>query len=124
MSERQRGRDPNRRASPAEYRQAIRFPDESASNTAYEQTRQIIFEEDCDLSLYRAALLPDIVWHILVLGQTPKEQVRERINTSLAGGEAVELPEEVWQAFNQRRLEQSSKGTWVERRHLGGRKLR
>ncbi|MBK9944501.1 MAG: hypothetical protein IPP13_23135 [Kouleothrix sp.] len=86
--------------------------------------RQVIFDEGCDLSLYRAALLPDVIWHVLVLGHPPEEQIRERINTSLAAGEAVELPEEVWQVFRLRRLEQISREPWTEHRHLGGRKLR
>lgn len=124
MPERQRGRDPNRRASLPEYRQAVRFPDEPTSNTAYEQTRRIIFDEECDLSLYRTALLPDVIWHVLLLGKTPEEGIQARISSAMAAGEAVELPEEVWRIFHLRRLEQSGKGPWTEHRHLGGRKLR
>jgi hypothetical protein len=120
MPERQRGRDPNRRPDIGlpDYRRAARFPDDPTSNTAYEQTRDIIREEPCDLSLYRTALLPDVIWHVLVLGSTPAEVVRERIDQALLRGEAVELPEDVWRTFNQRRLEQSGKGPWVERRTL------
>jgi hypothetical protein len=88
------------------------------SNHAYEQAREVIHVEPCDLSLYRTILLPDQLWHVLVLGGILQETVRERISTALKGGEAVELPEEVWRAFNQRRLEQAGRGPWVERRTL------
>lgn len=130
MGERQRGRDPNRNQRREQevplpdYRHAVRFPNETTSHTAYEQTRQIIYEEPCDVSLYRTALLPAMTWHVLVLGNIPEERVQTRIYTALAGGEAVELPKAIWQAFNQRRLEQSGKAPWVEHRHGGGRKLR
>lgn len=122
MSERHRGRDPDRpkeqREQLPEYRKAARFPDEPTSNTSYETTRDIIHTEQCDLSLYRTALLPAMDWYVLVLGQQPLEPLRERIDQALASGEAVELPEDVWAAFNARRLEQSGKGPWVERRYL------
>src|SRR5215211_2338285 len=119
MPEGTRGRDPNRRQQAAplpEYRRAARFPDEPTSNHAYEQAREVIRVEPCDLSLYRTILLPDQLWHVIVLGGMPQEVVRERITTALERGEAVELPEDVWRAFNQRRLEQSGQGPWVERR--------
>ena len=119
MPERPRGRDP---VPLPDYRHAVRFPDEPTSNTAYEQTRDVMKEEACDISLYRTVLLPSQDWHLLVLGSIPEEPVQERIYKALEGGEAVELPKEVWQAFNQRRLEQTGKGTWTERRY--GRRLR
>lgn len=122
MSERPRGRDPNRRKEKREqlpeYRKAALFPDEPTSNTAYETTRDIILTEPCDLSLYRTALLPTMDWYVLVLGQQPPEPLKERIDQALGNGEAVELPEDVWKAFNQRRLEQSGTGRWLERRYL------
>jgi len=99
-----------------EYYQAAKFPDEPTSNTAYEEARQALKETPCDLSTYRTILLPTHEWHLLVLGQTPDEALRERINHALLKGEVVELPEEVWRAFNQRRIEQSAQGPWVERR--------
>jgi hypothetical protein len=123
MPERPRGRDPNRRYEKREvpfleYRQAVRFPDEPTSNIAYETTRDIIHTEPCDLSLYRTALMPAMDWYVLVLGQQPPEPLRERIDQAMSTGVAVELPEDVWRAFNARRLEQSGNGPWVERRYL------
>jgi hypothetical protein len=122
MPERPRGLEPNRhqenREQLPDYRKVARFPDEPTSNTAYEQTRDIIHEAPYDLSLYRTVLMPNVRWHVLVLGQTPDETVRGHIDQALMSGEAVELPEEVWRAFNLRRLEQSGKGSWVEKRHL------
>jgi hypothetical protein len=119
-----RGRDPNPQIPLLEYRYAVRFPDEPTSNKAYEATRRVLYEEPCDLSVYRTALLPNITWHILVLGRVPEDRVKERIYASLDGGEAVELPEEVWRAFNQRRLDSAGIQPWTERRHFGGRRLR
>ena len=131
MPERPQGRDPNKHhghrektTPPPEYHLAARFPDEPTSNTAYEATRQVLYDNPCDLSTYRTMLLPIQDWYVLVLGAMPDEQLRERIDQALQRGEAVELPEEVWRAFNQRRLEQSSKGLWTEKRHFGGRRLR
>ena len=105
------------------YRHAVRFSDERSSNTGYEKTRDIIREEPCDLSLYRTALLPAVAWYVLILGSIPEEALQERIYEALEGGEAVALSEEVWTMFNQRRLEQSGKGPWVERR-MGRRRTR
>lgn len=115
MSERPLGRNPT---PLPEYRHAVRFPDEPSSNTAYEQTRDIIRDTPADLSLYRTLLLPSEDWHVLVLGSIPEEPVQERIYKALEGGEAVELPREVWTLFNQRRLEQIGKGPWAERRYV------
>ncbi len=122
MAERPPGKDPDRRkekqAQLPEYCIAARFPDEPTSNTAYETARDLIHTEPCEISLYRTALMPAMDWYILVLGQQPPEPLRERIDYALASGEAVELPEDVWAAFNARRLEQSGEGPWVERRYL------
>jgi hypothetical protein len=126
MPERQRGRDPNRHQQPPElpgYYKAARYPDEPTSNTAYEEARQAIADIECDLSVYRTLLLPDQLWHLLVIGETPVEELRSRIDQALLRGVAVELPKEVWTAFNLRRLEQRQQGTWVERR-VSGRRLR
>src|SRR5690349_20979302 len=111
MPEKQRGPVPL-----PDYRHAVRYPDESTSNTAYEKTRDLIRAEPCDLSLYRTALLPAITCYGLMLGQVRMEDLQERIYEALEGGEAVELPEEIWRRFSQRRLEQARKGPWVERR--------
>jgi hypothetical protein len=123
MPERQRGRDPDKqprkeqRLLLPEYYQAARFPDEPTSNTAYEETRQALYETPCDLSTYRTILLPHTSWHVIVLGGMPDEVLRERIDRALLHGEVVELPEDVWAMFNLRRLEQSTKGKpWIERR--------
>src|SRR5215213_2678700 len=124
MPERQRGRNPNKpsrteqdkQSHLLEYHRAARFPDEPTSNSAYEATRQALYETPCDLSTYRTILLPTQDWYVLVLGGMPEPPLRTRIEAALLKGEATELPKEVWRAFNQRRLEQSAKGPWVERR--------
>jgi hypothetical protein len=128
MSERQQGSDQHINPEVDEqrfaYRQVRRFPDEPTSSTAYEGVRQTLYEMPCDLSTYRAVLLPDTLWHVLVLGATPDAAVRERIEQSLMHGEAVELPDEVWAAFRKRRLEQLGDGQeWVEQRLLRPRRL-
>lgn len=128
MPEKPRGPSSAKRSGNQErlpdYRKASRFPDEPASNIAYEAARDIIYEAPYDLSLYRTALLPTQDWYVLILGQTPNAEVRGRIDQALKTGEAVELPEDVWRLFNQRRLEQSGQGPWVERRYLPRRRTR
>lgn len=123
MPERQRGRDcgrppENREQQTAmpEYYRAARFPSDRTSNRAYEGVRQALHETPCELSTYRTILLPEEQWHVLVLGRTPDAALQRSIDDGLYGGEAVVLPEEIWVAFNQRWLEQTKKGTWVERR--------
>jgi hypothetical protein len=100
-----------------QYYHARRFPNEPTSNTAYEGVRDLLYETPCDLSTFRTILLPERLWHVLVLGGAPDEQLRRRIEASMARGELVELPDEIWVAFDLRRLEQLGKGKpWVERR--------
>jgi hypothetical protein len=96
MPERQRGRDPDRQPRKEqrnllpEYYRAAKFPDEPTSNSAYEETRQALYETPCELSTYRTILLPTFEWHVLVLGGMPDEALRERIDRALLQGEAVE----------------------------------
>jgi hypothetical protein len=135
MPERQRGRDPDRHSNKTpdnreqqggmpQYYEARQFPNEPTSNRAYEGVRQVLYETSCELSTYRTVLLPDMLWHVLVLGGTPNEALRRRIDQSLVYGVAVELPENIWIGFNQRRLEQMVKGRpWVERRTPRKRRL-
>src|SRR5215216_5347786 len=113
MPEGQRGRDPNKPSRTEqdkqphlpEYHRAARFPNEPTSNSAYEATRAALYETPCELSTYRTILLPDQLWHVLVLGERPDDTLLQRIDRALLRGEAVELPEEIWRAFNLRRFE-------------------
>jgi hypothetical protein len=99
------------------YYQARQFPNELTSNSAYEGVRQILYETPCDLSTFRTILLPDMLWNVLVLGGNPNEELHRRIDQSLRHGDPVELPDDIWIGFNQRRLEQLAQGQpWVERR--------
>src|SRR5258706_3683842 len=103
MPERQRGCDPNKQPRQEqraprnllpEYRRAARFPDEPTSNTAYDATRQALYETPCDLSTFRTILLPTLEWHVLVLGKTPDAVLREHIRRALMHAQAVQHPHE------------------------------
>jgi len=100
-----------------EYYKAAQFADDATSSAVYGEVRQAIYETPCDMSTYRTMLLPSQEWFVLALGSTPPESLRERIEKSLAQGIAVELPEDIWKAFNQRRLQQTARGGWVETKH-------
>lgn len=121
MPERQRGRDPHKKqfvtAEPAIYHIAAKYPNAEHSEDAYDNARNLIAEEPCDLSAFRFALLPESTWHVAVLGAPPAAHLLRRVEaTLLATGEHVILPDDALQPLLLRRLEQMQKGPWVEHR--------
>ena len=127
MSERQKGRDPNRRQNQepptAPFHRAARYADEQSSEGPYSQAQQAIYETPCDLSTYRLQLGPEYTWHVAVLGNRPPQVFVRRIEDILADGEQVILEDEVLTVLTLRRLQQAQHGPWVEG-HYGKKRRR
>jgi hypothetical protein len=103
---------------PAYYRSA-RFAGEQPAGQAYEQAQEAIYSgSPNDLSVYR--LILHQVWHVSVLGQTPPENLRHRLETILSAGEAAELPSDILQALQDRRVQSIRRAPWSERHFRPG----
>jgi hypothetical protein len=129
MPERHEGRDPNRHQRKEQkeellpsYHQAARYPNEAASEASYDQARRTIYETPCDLATYRLVLMPDTLWHVVVLGDLPPDELRQRLADSLATGELVSVPNDLLIALNQHRKAQPTINGWAEHHALPRRK--
>ncbi len=58
------------------YYQAARFKNKSAAGATYDKLQQLIFIEDCDLSVYRFKL--NTYWHVVVIGEKPSDSMHFR----------------------------------------------
>ena len=96
------------------YYLAARFPNEKKAGAVYFPLQQMIFEarDDCDLSAYRFKL--ENVWHVVVLGEQPPNELHQRIEAELTNGVLVSLRKEVLDYLQDRRAEASLLGPWVE----------
>lgn len=104
------------------FHQAARFSGEEAAGQAYFAAEELIYSRpDIDLSTFRFLTTHNPVWHVLVLGLTPREDVQAEIGRILAAGELVELPEDALQRFAQRRRQSIGHGRpWSEGHHRPG----
>jgi hypothetical protein len=123
MPERLRGGDLNRQRHAEQkedllpaYHQAARYADEAAAEASYDQTQRALYETPCDLATYRLLLTPDNLWHVVVLGDSLPDDLRQRLTESLATGELVSVPNELLIALNQHRKAQPTRDGWAERR--------
>jgi hypothetical protein len=125
MSERLRGHVPqshDREGSKEEllpaYHQAARYADEAACEVSYDQAQRAIYETQCDLATYRLLLMPDNLWHVVVLGDSLPDDLRQRLTDSLATGELVSVPNNLLIALNQHRKAQPTINGWAEQHAL------
>jgi len=98
MPERHEGRDPHRHDRENEkekilpaYHQAARYTNEATSEVSFDQTQQAIYETPCALATYRLLLMPDNLWHVVGLGASLPDELRQRLADSLATGELVSV---------------------------------
>jgi hypothetical protein len=96
------------------HHQAARYADEAASEASYDQPQRAIYETPCDLATYRLLLMPDNLWHVVVLGNLLPDELRQRLAESLATGELVSVPNDLQIALNQHRKAQPTIDGWVE----------
>lgn len=102
------------------YYRAARFQDEQSAGAAYFQIEELLFKEpDNDLSVYR--LILNGVWHVVIIGDAPGDDLGQQIEMALSIGESVSLAEDVLNFLRQRRVKGSKLAPWVERHFRPGR---
>ena len=97
------------------YYQAARFMNKAKAGQVYTPLQQIVFKEECDLSVYRFKIAEG--WHVVVLGERPNNQLQQRIEALLTNGTIVTLRPDVLDYLQSRRAQATQIGPWVER-HL------
>ncbi len=101
------------------YHKAARFAGERPAGQVYDRVQQLLYRTpDTDLSAYR--LLLNRVSHVAVLGETPPDELDQRITRLLARGELTTLPDAVLAALYARRRNATRLGRWVEGHHRPG----
>lgn len=78
----------------APYYLAARFPNEKKAGETYFPLQQMIFvaKDECDLSVYRFRL--ENVWHVVVVGEQPPNELHLRIEAKLTSGTLVSLKQD------------------------------
>ena len=74
-----------------------------------------------DLSTFRVQI--NRVWHVAVLGETPPEDLDQRLSAILSAGEPTTLPDELLGLLMERRRQATKLAPWVERHHRPGKRL-
>ena len=97
---------------PAPYYLAARFDNKAKAGQVYTPLQQIVFEEDCDLSVYRFKITEG--WHVVVLGERPNDQLHQRIEALLTNGTLVNLRSDVLAYLQRRRARAEKIAPWVE----------
>jgi hypothetical protein len=105
-------------SAPATAHQAARYADEASSAASYDQTQRALYASPCDLATYRLVLMPDNLWHVVVLGDVVSDDLHQRLTDSLATGERVSVPNDLLIALNQHRKAQPTINGWAERHAL------
>lgn len=104
------------------YYKAARFKGEESAVQAYFQTQEAIFKvPECDVSAYRFHI--NRIWHVAVLGETPREDLDQKLHEILSTGEPVSLPPYLLKFLTKRRNQAIKKGPWVERHYRLGQDL-
>ena len=107
---------------PAPYHRASRFRGESSSRRAYTQAQDILFNTpECDLSAYRFLLRQ--LWHVAVLGESPAEDLEQKLQEILDRGQPVDLPPDILKFLSERRDQATKEAPWVERHYRPGQSL-
>ena len=107
---------------PIPYYQAARFSGEKPAGAAYRQAQQAIFNApECELSAYRFHI--SRIWHVAVVGDQPPEDLERRLQKILSRGESVSLPEALLRMLEQRRVQATRLGPWIEGHYRPGQDL-
>ena len=104
---------------PIPYYKAARFRAEQIAGKAYFTAQNLIFNDPgCDLSVYRIQL--NRIYHLAALGESPSEELDQKLQEILSTGESVSLPPQILKFLTQRRNQAIKKGPWVERHYRPG----
>lgn len=121
MSEPQPGKGPEQPPDTEKehvlYHRAARYPSGDASKEPYTKNQELVRDTPCNLSVYRLRMGEDIIWHVVVIGSPPGEDVDQRIIQNLSTGESVTLPDWAVEHLYRRRAEVSGQGQYVEKHH-------
>ncbi len=100
--------------STTSYYLAARFPNKQKAGATYFPLQQMIFEarDECDLSVYRFKL--NNVWHVVVVGEQPPQDLHQRIEAALTTGTLVSLSQDALDYLLDRRVQAIQLGPWVE----------
>jgi len=108
------GKEKLRRPS---YLDTRRYPTLEEAGRSYHESQESIRRDrtsTTDLSVYRVLVGPSLDAHIVVLGDTPKKELLEKLERALGAGERVELADDVLEDLLERREAAKRTGPWVE----------
>ena len=109
-------------SEPPPYYRAARFSGEKPAGRAYNQAQETIFTApDCELSAYRFHL--DRVWHVAVVGEQPPQELERQLEKILSRGQPTTLPELLLRTLEQRRVQATRLGPWIEGHYRPGKTL-
>lgn len=100
---------------------AVKYEREVVAARTYFQVQEIVFDSDCDLSVYRFQLRG--ISHVAILGAKPPLEVDAKLQSTMKDGVPVALPSEVVKALLKRRSQATNMGPWVERHYRPGRPM-
>jgi hypothetical protein len=94
------------------YYYAASFSNDAASK--YKAIRDMVLNEDVNLSAYRIPppALPN--WHIVVIGDWPSKAIHNRIINELSEGSLTTIPYDLLIELFARKVEENKKGNWRE----------
>lgn len=95
------------------YYLASRFKDKKKAGDVYFVVQELIYQDvDCDLSAFRVML--NGLWHVVVLGEKPAENLYLQLEAQLTNGTLVTLDPETILWLTRRREQATQIGPWVE----------
>ena len=120
--ESRQGNEQPRRPS---YLDARRYPFAEEAGRAYFEGQEAMRNDSkANLSVYRVQIGPLLESHVVVLGDTPRRQLLERLDHAFASGKHVELTPDVLQHLMERRRHAEQAGPWVEGHYRPGNPVR
>jgi len=96
----------------------FRLKEEPLSQKVYTQAQEVIRTTDCDLSTYcflaQQELTQPRPWYVVTIGETPPDEIHQKMTTILSQGEMTTLPQRAIDELLERRAEEIQKGSWRE----------
>lgn len=109
---------------PETYCLAARFNTDNRAGRAYFQLQEYVrtHPDELELSVYRFSLRGQPM--VAVVGNAPGEEPGRFIDRALSRGTRVTLEEDVLRFLQERRVQETQRGTWVERHFRPGQGFR
>jgi|SRR5579871_6827615 len=108
------------------YLDARRYSDQETAARAYMEGQQALKKEagQTDVSIFRLQFGPDLASHVVALGQTPPQALKDKLEIAFGTGERINLPDDVLAHLVARRRLASQTGPWVEGHYRPGKNIR